>query len=275
MIRFFALLLAAACLSGCDSSALFDSLVPKEESKIAQDVVAKVAARDFAAIDAAMDPAQRPPNLQEALEKMAVMVPAGTPKSVKVVGTNTMRSSAATTYHLTYEYEYPSGWLVAAVLLERRDDKLLLQGINFVPRTQSLESENSFTFAGKGPLHYVVLVLAVAIPLFVIYALVLCFRTRFAKRKWLWVLFVGVGLMQFNFNWASGAWNVQPVSFVLLGLGVVKSGPVAPWVVTLGVPFGAIIFLIRRRELQRLAAEAAESSGAAKVAPAPLPQPPQ
>lgn len=265
LTRLLALLLAAACLSGCDQSALFDSLVPKEESKVAQDVVAKIAARDFAAVDAAMDPAHRPPNLQEALEKMSGLVPAGTPRSMQVVGAYTMRSAAATTYQLTYEYEYPTGWLVAAVLLERRDDKLRVQGINFVPRTQSMASENGFTLAGKGPLHYVVLVLAVVIPLFVIYALVLCFRTRFRKRKWLWVLFVGVGLMQFNFNWATGAWSLQPISFLLLGLGVMKSGPVAPWVVTLGVPFGAIIFLIRRRELQRLAAEAA------KATPAPLP----
>ncbi|WP_431286168.1 hypothetical protein [Roseateles chitinivorans] len=236
---------------------MFDSLVPKEESKFAQDVVAKAVARDFAAIDAVMDAEHRPADLQAALEKMLTVVPAGTPKSVKVVGINTMRRPSSTTYNLTYEYEYPSGWLMAAVLLERRDDKLLLQGIQFVPRTRSLEAENSFGLAGKGPLHYVVLLLAVAIPLFIIYALVLCFRTRFPRRKWLWMLFVALGLVTFRFDWASGAWDFQLVSFLLLGAGATKSGPVAPWVMSLAVPVGAIVFLLRRQSLQRVPAEIA------------------
>ena len=256
MIRLFALFLAAVCLSGCDQSAVFDSLVPKEESKFAQDLVTKVVARDFAAVDAVMDAEHRPADLQAALENLLRFVPAGTPKSVKVVGINVMRGPSSTTYHLTYEYEYPSGWLMAAVLLARRDDKLLLQGIQFVPRTQSLEAENSFHLAGKGPLHYVVLVLAIAIPLFIIYALVLCFRTRFERRKWLWMLFVALGLVTFNFDWASGAWNLQPISFLFLGAGAAKSGPVAPWVMSLAVPVGAIVFLLRRRSLRNLPAEA-------------------
>lgn len=251
MLRLLALLLAAAFLSGCDSSAMFERFIPKEESAAAQDVVAKIAARDHAAIDAMMDPAHRPADLPGVLDKMSSLLPAVAPKSVRTVGANTMHRSAATTYDLTLEYEYPDSWLVAGVVFERRDDRLYLQGVTLLPRKQSMAEENRFTLQGKGPLHYVVLALAVVIPLFILYALVCCIRTRGEKRKWLWLLCIAVGVLQFRLDWASGAWDVQLLSFQLLGAGVVKSGPVSPWVLSVGVPLGAILFLIRRHALRR------------------------
>jgi hypothetical protein len=251
MLRYLLLLLCAAVLlPACDQTALFDSIVPKEESRIAQDLVNKIATRDYPAIEAALDPALRTPDLHARLEEMTKSLPTGSPKSARVVGSNTLSKTAATTYHFTIEYEYPNSWLLAAVLLERREGKLVLQGINFVPRTQAMAAENRFTLEGKKPIHYVVIVMAVAIPLFILYALVVCVRTKMQKRKWLWVLFVAVSVVQFHFNWTSGEWNVQFLSFMLLGAGFAKAGPVAPWVFTLAFPLGAILFLYRRQSLQ-------------------------
>lgn len=253
--RLIALLtLLAALLSGCDQNAVFDRLIPQEEARQAQVFVAKIAARDYAAIDEALVPALKTPDLVPRLEEMSRMLPPGPPTSVKTVGANTLMAGGVTTYEITLEYEYPDTRLLAAVAMERHDDKLQLKGINFVPRTQSLEEENRFTLDGKGPLHYLVLALAVAIPLFVLYALVLCARTRFPRRKWLWLLFVAVGLVQFHFNWSTGDWGVQPLSFLLLGSGFAKSGPYAPWIFTIALPVGAIVFLLRRPSLLRPAA---------------------
>lgn len=248
------LTLLAALLSGCDQNAVFDRLLPKEEARQAQDFVAKIAARDYAALDEALDPALKTPDLLPRLEQMSRMLPPGPPTSVKTVGAHTLKTDTATTYSITLEYEYPNTRLLAAVVLERRDDRLRLKGINFVPRSQSLQEENRFTLDGKGALHYLVLALAVAIPLFVLYALVLCARTRFPKRKWLWLLFVAVGLVQFQFNWSTGDWGVQPLSFLLLGSGFTKSGPYAPLIFTIALPVGAIVFLLRRPSLRRSAA---------------------
>ena len=252
MLRLFTLLLAAAAvLSGCDKSVPFDSLIPKEELSLAKGFVTKIASRDYLAIESALDPALVTPDLYVRLDEMLKILPTDSTKSVRAVGSNTVTNSKSTSFNFTLEYEYPTAWVLAVVLLERRDGKLVLKGISFVPRSQSLETENQFTLDGKGLLHYVVLALAVVIPLFVLYTLVLCVRTKFAKRKWLWVLFVAVGLIQFHFNWTSGAWEIQPVSFMFLGAGFVKAGPVAPWVFTLAIPMGAILFLFRRQKLQR------------------------
>lgn len=249
MRRYIVFVLLALLLAGCDQGAMFEKFVPKEESALARDLIAKLAAKDFAAVESRLDSKLRTSDVREKLEQMARALPAGEPKSVRTVGTNTSASGAATTYNLTYEYEYPEGWVVANAVLERRDGQVTLQGIHFLPAKQSLATTNRFTFEGKGIAHYVVFALAVAIPLFIVYALVVCARTKFPKRKWLWLLFIAVGVVQFQFNWTNGAWGIQPISFALLGAGFTQTGPVAPYIFTLAFPLGAILFLVKRRSL--------------------------
>lgn len=239
--------LAVTLLAGCDTAAPFDRLVPQEETRLAKTVVAQVSARDFAAVEAALDPALRTAELGAQLENLARTVPPGPVTSVQVVGASTVMGPSGTTYTITLECQHPSAWMLAVVVLRRQASGLLLQGLHFVPRSQSLASENQFTLAGKGPLHYGVLVAALLIPAYVLYALVICLRSRFAGRKWPWVLFVACGLVQFHFNWSTGEWGVQWIAVLLLGAGFTKSGPVAPWILTLSLPLGAFFFLSRRR----------------------------
>ncbi|MEJ6022565.1 hypothetical protein [Ramlibacter sp. PS4R-6] len=245
-----ALLLPILLLAGCDQDAMFEKLVPAEEAAAAKDVVAKLAARDFASIEPRLGPNLRNADARAKLEQMAGLIPAEKPKSVRTVGANTMRANSVTTYNLTFEYEYQGGWLLVATLLERRDGKLTLEGLHLVPNRQSLAVANAFTFEGKGPLHYVVFALAIAIPLFVIYALVACARAKIPRRKWLWLLFVAIGFVQFTFNWTTGAWDVHPVAFALLGAAFAKAGPVAPWIFTLAFPLGAVLFFLIRPGFQ-------------------------
>ncbi|MCZ8233722.1 MAG: hypothetical protein O9335_01060 [Inhella sp.] len=254
MRRFIVLSLLALLLTGCSQEALFERFVPQEESALAKELIAKMAAKDFAAVESRLAGPLKTPDLREKLEQMSSLLPPEPPKSVKTVGANTSTSSAATTYNLTYEYEYPDRWIIATTVLERRDGQLILEGIHFMPSSQSLAATNAFTFKGKGIAHYTVFALAIAIPLFIVYALFVCARTKLPKRKWLWLLFVAAGVVQFQFDWTSGAWGVQPISFALLGAGFAKAGPVAPYVFTLAFPLGAIVFLLKRRSMLKAAA---------------------
>lgn len=244
------LLLFAVLLAGCDQQAMFDKLAPSEEVAVAKDLVAKLAARDFTSIQASFGSALQTPDVRDKLEQVASLFPPEKPKAIRTVGANTMWMNSVATYNLTFEYEFPEKWLVVNTVLERKDGKLTLEGIHVTPTQQSLETLNAFSFEGKGLFHYIVFAAAIAIPVFVLYVLVLCARTKIAKRKWLWLLFVAVGVVQFHFNWTTGAWLVQPVAFSLLGAGFAKVGPVAPWVFTLAFPLGAIVFLYRRRSLK-------------------------
>ena len=137
---------------------------------------------------------------------------------------------------MTYEYEYEKTWMLASVVLHRKAGQLLIEGfhVNLIPKSQ--KALNAFNLSEKGPLHFAFLGLAVVIPLFVVTTLVVCYRTTIAKRKWLWYLFVALGLVQFSLNWTTGAWNIQPISFLLLGAGFTQAGPYAPLVLTFALP---------------------------------------
>jgi hypothetical protein len=251
MIRFIFFALFSLLLNACDQEAAFETLVPKEESAIAKELIAKLAAKDFSAVESRLDSNVRTPDVREKLEQMVRVLPTGALKSVRTVGANTTTSSTGTTYDLSYEYEYADGWVVASAVLERRDGQVTLQGIHFSPAKESLATLNRFTFEGKGIAHYIVFASSIFIPLLIVYTLVVCSRTKIPKRKWLWLLFVAVGFVQFQFNWTDGTWGVQPISFVLLGAGFAKAGSVAPWMFRLAFPLGAVVFLAKRRSLQR------------------------
>ena len=244
------LLTLLIALYGCDQQVAFDALVPKAESEFAKQHLAQLAAKDFRSVESRLDASLITPDTRAKLEQMAQLFPDGAPKSIATIGAHTNTVNGTTSYNLSYEYEYPKTWLVANVVLQRRGADLIVLGTHVNPATQSLKDTNQFNLRGKSALHYLVLALAICVPLFVVYSLALCFRTTFPKRKWLWVLFVGVGLVQVSINWTTGAFGIQPLSFLLLGAGFVRAGPYAPVILTFALPVGAVIFLYKRRSLK-------------------------
>lgn len=249
ILRHALLLSLLVLLAGCDQQAMFEKFIPKEEAAIAKRVLSELAAKDYASIEKQLDPSVQTSSVRSALEQMAAMFPAEEPKSVSTVGSNTSTVKGITTYNLTFEHQYSSVWLLTNVVLQRRDGHVMVLGLHANPIQQSLEEVNRFTFEGKSPVHYIVFALVVAVPLFVIYALVLCFRTPIARRKWLWLLFVALGFVRFSLNWTDGAYGIQPISFALLGAGFFRAGPYAPFIFNVAIPVGAIVFLARRRSL--------------------------
>jgi len=194
-----------ALLAACDQQALFDKFVPKEEALISRQFLTSLAARDFAAVEQQLDPSLKSPDLRAKLEQVADQFPMNSPTEVQVVGANMLTTAQKSTYNLTFQYTYPSKWLLANVVLQRQGNQVTVAGVHVNPLSDSLQSVNRFTFQGKGIVHFIFVALAVAIPVFVLYALVACIRTPIARRKWLWVLFILVGLVQFSLNWTDGA----------------------------------------------------------------------
>ena len=180
------------------------------------------------------------------------MLPLGAPVAVKTVGVHTLKTQSGETCRLAFEYAYPgSKWLLVSTVLKRRDGQLLVAGVHFQPLTQSLETLNRFTLEGKGPLHYGMLALAVLMPLFVLYALLVCARMKSLSRKWLWLIFIALGVAQLSLNWTTGAWEVKPLSVLLFGAGFWQAGPSAPIIFNVAVPLGAMVFLLWQRGRQR------------------------
>ena len=265
------LLLAAVLLGGCDDAAMVNRFAPVEDVATAKKYIGLLRDGGFEQIEKDMDPALMTSETRQKLGHMAALIAPQRPTSVKVVGAQVSRVSrperSYTDTSITLEYQFPGKWLIANVVTRKADRDLTIIGLHVKPIDDSLENINRFTLAGKSPLQYGVLGLAVAIPVFILCTVIVCARTRIARLKWLWILCILFGVGQFGVNWTTGEYQLQPIGFQLLGAGAFAP-PYGPWTLTIALPLGAVIFLVLR---ERLAAGPGEAPSPPAAVPPPSP----
>ena len=121
--------------------------------------------------------------------------------------------------------------------------------------TDSLPSQtHELTFSGKGTLHYVMFGLLLGVPAFIIFTCVHCLRLERLEGRWLWFIFILVGVWGLEFNWTTGTLNAELLSvtpqgvtinflrFHFLGAGIYAVGVFQPWILQVGTPLGAIVY---------------------------------
>ncbi|MBK0393966.1 hypothetical protein [Ramlibacter algicola] len=241
-------------LAGCTQANFLDSIATHDQQSAARTTIDQLRARNFIAIEPTLDPSVFGAEPRVLLQEMAAHVPAEAPKSVKLIGAFRQISNGVERLNLSFEYEYASSWMLANVATESRAGRRTIIGFNIYPRTQSLEDEHRFRLAGKPLPHYLVLAAAVAAGAFSVAVAVVCLFTRALPRRWLWTLASLVGLTQFAFNWTTGQWDFKLFFFNVPPVGAFA--PVyGPWMVTVALPVGAAIALVKRaRALRRAAA---------------------
>lgn len=234
-------------VGGCDQATLMKKWIPPESEQSARSYVDLLRQGKFDQIAHDLDPSvtDAVPN---SFAKMAAMLPAEAPQSVKVVGAHTFRGREYSTTSITLEYEFPSKWLLVDVTTKKMGGVATLLGFHVALLSDSLENRNRFTLSGKGAVQYSVLALALCSLGFSLYVLVLCFRTKGVRRKWLWVPFILVGAEKLAVNWTTGQ-----LTFGILALQIpcaTASHPLyGPWTVGVFLPVGAILFLNRQRKM--------------------------
>lgn len=177
---------------------------------------------------------------------MMGMFPADDPKSVKVVDLTLFRREGSWIHSLTLEYEYPETWLLVTVSISRMNGLYTIAGFHVTPVADSLESVNRFSLAGKSALQYVILGLAVAGPIFCIYVLIACLRTKNQNLKWLWAIFILFGVGKLAINWTTGEPTFTPLAVNLPCASITEFPIYGPWAVAISLPLGAILFLVKR-----------------------------
>lgn len=242
-----AVLVLVMLLAGCDPQAWMDRITPKDASEQARTFVAQVAARDFEGAETKLADELREPDTRAKLEAVANVFPPGAPTTVRLVGVNARTQGDNGTYSLTFEYSYPQRWILANVVMQRQQGRLSVVSMHVNPLAASLEQTNRFTFVDKGIRHILFFVLALAIPLLILYALVACIRTQMARRKWLWIVFILFGVGQFTLNWSDGSMQMRLLSVELFGAGFMRPGVVGPYILSVGLPLGALVFLWKYR----------------------------
>jgi hypothetical protein len=220
---------------------------PKEDVEFSKGYFDLFRERDFEAIEARVDPGLRNPQLRSELEKIAAVIPREEPVEIQVADARTVMGGGVIRVHVTLQYAYPEQWLLLSIGLLKQGGDTFVTGIHAQTLPNSLEYVNRFTFEGKGVLHYVIFVSSIIVPLLIIAAVVLCIRTPVPKRKWLWILFILMGVVRFKLNWTDGNLSIIP-GLQLLGAGYVRIGLLGPWFLSASLPIGAIAFLLRRRK---------------------------
>lgn len=132
--------------------------------------------------------------------------------------------------------------------IKRVGDYSTITSFRVTPIPDSLEYTNRFSLVGKSSLQYVILGLAVAAPIFTFYVLAVCLRTKNQTRKWLWAIFILVGVGKLGVNWTTGALTFTPLAVNIPCGGATTMGLYGPWVVTVNLPLGAILFLRKRNK---------------------------
>ena len=165
------------------------------------------------------------------------------------MGAHIYRDQQSSKVDITFEYQFPSKWLLVNVTTQKNGDVRTVVGFNVTPIADSLENLNKFTLVGKSALQYLTLTCAVGSLLFTFYVFVLCIRSKDMKPKWLWSIIVLVGVGYFAVNWGTGQWTYQLLA-IRIPCFSMDHPLYGPWTVAAYVPLGAIVFLQRRWKMK-------------------------
>lgn len=248
LLRNVVVLTFLLALVDCSKQDMLQKYAPPADQAVARHYIDSLRQRRFEEIESAADASIAGPSVHGALVKMAALIPQGEPTSVTLVGAQQMNSGDSSSINLSYEFNFSGSWLLANVAIKKQGGRATIVGLNVYPQPSSLEQQNKFTLTGKSPFQYLLLAMAIILPLFTLYTLVVCIRTKFKGRKWPWVLFVLVGVGEVIVNWTTGQWGIQPLSVQLFSASA--SAPLyGQWTIAISIPLGAILFLMRRRHL--------------------------
>lgn len=252
-------ILGISALSSCTYQDMMDKLVPKEEAKMAEDYLTKLRERDFEYVKSKLSNELKPQVTDLLLVQLAEYFRGGELISTELIGSQVHVFNGVWQGNFTYEYHFSEGWNLANAAFRKVGDEYEIIGLNVYQTEMAQKEFHAFTLSNKSLLHFLVLVMAIFVPLFILVSTYFCVRTPIPKRKWLWVIFILLGVSAIQINWTTGQYAIQLLSAHLFGASAVAAGPHAPWVISASIPLGAILFWIRRKRYIQLSNEANKS----------------
>ena len=235
------------------------SLIGRYSAASVGDDVARAAIEELAGDHAAsairlLDPKMLPPDLDSVAQQVHLLLAKAGPKpTISRVQWSYFRSlkkdwqKEEAVYHIVG----PEAAALVFTTAETESGKTLLTRFYCEPSPRNLMDRYPFKLAGVSLIHYLFLVGMLATVGLILGAVTVCVRSA-VRRKLLWLLLILVGFGKLTLYWMPGpfAWamaRVEPVSLSLLGVGMVKYPLYDPWALSLSIPVGAVIFLIRHR----------------------------
>ena len=242
-------LLVIPLLTSCDLRSVGEKFVAEAESEFAKAHFDLYRTGDVDRILAELNPEIIDDEIQGKIEEVVEYVPESEPIGVEVVGSQTFLSGDTRTVNITLQYQYPDQWLVFFVSVDAASLPFKVNSVNAQLLEQSLAELNAFRLTRNGVKGILFVFFGVAVPIFCLAVFVICLRTPMAKGKWRWAIFTLLGVMTYRINWTTGQWDFNPMHIQIFGAGVSRSGFYGPWILSVAIPFGALVFLAKRNKL--------------------------
>lgn len=241
------LMILAACSAEEAVESMADKFATDQAREKVETIAELVLSRDAEGLRAQFSSLNLDESFDEQLTHMLSFVPEGEVKSRVFANfkfnTRTGTDGSKSTYDFQYQYLVGSEWMWLQIVVQEQGDNLLVSNVKVTPLNDDLRNQHKFDLfdAAVGKIFFVLAM--ILSPIFIVFTFVTAFRMRkqLLKPK-RWLLFILIGISVFELNWTTSAWQFQPLHFGLLGAGFVKSGLIAPWVLSLYPPVGALMF---------------------------------
>lgn len=253
-MKYILMLLICLFVFGCNpnkmTQAFLEKITPPEDDKLAREIITNLQKNNLDFIISNFNKKVLGNNPQKSISQIYNYIDHQEPKSIKLIGSHIYSSSNKHRSILTYQIEFPESWYIANIVIDTIGTSKKVFRFQINKTSGSLEQINAFNFHNKGIKNYIILLLSVFVTLFIIFSLIICIKNKI-KQKWLWIIFISVGIGQLGINWTTGQILFNPLSFniQLLGSACFKGGMYAPWIISTSFPLGAIIFLVKRKKL--------------------------
>lgn len=247
-LRVWAAVIGCVVLTGCSGARVRRDPVPEETDRFAREFIGALRGRDMTRAEQLFSPEFKKRDFRKALSKVSGMLTEGQLTGIKQIGSQVIKTGDKTRTSLTYEFSYEDRWLLVNVVVDGTPGNHQVWGVHVNPLAAPM-SQNAFMLTGKSGGHYLFLGFAAVVVAFSLAMLICCVVTK-VRRKWLWILFMLVGFGKISINWATGQVGFQKIAVQLPWVAASKMGPYAPWIVSISLPVGALLFLVLRPSLR-------------------------
>jgi len=227
---------------------LINKLTPTEPDKFAREFIEALRTGRITDAVQQLDSTLQSNEGMAGLQSLSLSFKGGDLKQLEGIGVHTFYTPDATSVNLSYQMELSTGWFTGNVLVAERPSGRKISSARFNLIPGPLEKIHAVNFARKGPGQYVFALLCGLNVVFIAGVTAMCARSR-VRKKGLWIVFILFGIVTVQMNWTTGDTQLSPFSFLLLGAACFQSSSWAPWILSLGMPVGAVVFLWKRKQL--------------------------
>jgi hypothetical protein len=196
------------------------------------------------------------------LDRVGAAIPvAGPPRIIVMAWTKPATGAALRQANLDVFYDYgAAGALHAkAAIIEARGIKQI-GAMTIEPIAGNVLHKNDFHWpASWRSKRWIVFFAAVFADLIAFATFVLCLTDRLIRWRWrwLWALLVLIGIARFNLEWTAIHATIMPVALLVPPAQFVRFPIFGPWVLSVSIPLGAIIYWSQRHIWARATAAGA------------------